>query len=73
MANFQPRSQILAKKVTIQPANSADTALEIKNQAGTVVQTFTGAGAGTTSVTQTINTIQAAFERNPFMPACRDP
>lgn len=49
MANFQPRSAITAKKITITPANSGDTAIEIVSPAtGAVVHKILGTGASTT-------------------------
>lgn len=52
------------RKVTIKPGNSSDTALEIVNQSGTVTHTVLGTGAGSTTVTQTINTIQSDATSN---------
>lgn len=61
MAFLDKRHEITVKKLTIKTADVSDTALEIINPAtNAVVQTILGTGAGTTAITQTVNTIQAA-------------
>ena len=65
MAYIDPKHKIKVKKLTIRTDNAGDTAFEIISPAtNTAVYTSTGAGAATTAVTQTVNTVQAATNQH---------